>query len=98
MKTNLTKISCNNNPNNYIVEEYIELNNHLILLVKFIEDDNNVSKNILVYKNTSFNEINEQKIIDPDFNDNVKYKCPIARFVPNELGMLLAVKFCEIMK
>lgn len=82
----------NPNPSNFKILEYIEIKKHLVLVVKYIGCTNYEGKKILVYANTTYNEIKQYSQLDPHFHDDRKssFKSPIARFAPTDLGLQLA--------
>lgn len=81
---------------NYEIIKYLEENNHLILDIKYLDCINYEGRKILVFENCTFDDLIKQKLIDPHFSDNKKMKSPIARFVPTEKGLEMALKFCRL--
>jgi hypothetical protein len=83
----------NPNSHNYNIIDSRELNNFLIILIKYLDCTNFEGKKILIYKNCSLEDLKNQKYIDPHFSDNKKFHSPIARFEPTKEGLKMAVFF-----
>lgn len=83
----------NPNPYNYTIIDSKQINNFLIILIKYLDCINYEGKKILIYKNCSVEDLKKQKYIDPHFSDNKKYHSPIARFEPTEDGFKMAKFF-----
>lgn len=78
----------NPNPANYeiIMSLYDDDKKFLLVLIKYPDCTNYEGKKILLYKNTTIENLKKQKLIDPHFSDNKKYISPIARFEPTSYG------------
>ena len=78
---------------NYKILKHINLNNNLVILIKYKDVDNYEGKKILVYENTNMNILNLQGDIDPHFSESSKLLSPVARFEPTERGWNWACRF-----
>lgn len=88
----------NPDPSNYEVIEKLELNNHLIVEIIYKDCSNYEGRKILLYRNTKWEQLEKQKLIDPHFLDDKKYISPFARFEPTGKGTEAAVKLAEILE
>lgn len=80
---------------NYNILGSIIINNKLIVKIKYTDCSSYEGRKILVFENCSFQELINQKIIDPHFSENKKYHSPIARFKPDKEGWNNACIFAE---
>lgn len=76
---------------NFRLFEAITIANHTILKVLYPDCKNYEGTKILVYKSSDLGDIRFIKELDPHFCD--KHISPIARFVPTDEGMRMALKF-----
>lgn len=83
-------------PVNYRIVRYLQLNNFLIVKIRYPDCTNYEGDKILVYKNTSIKRLERQGSIDPHFSDNPNMISPVARFVPTVDGWNMAVFFCGV--
>ena len=96
------KVIPNPNPSNYeILSNQLILtrrHHYLILEIKYLDVNNFEGIKILVFRDVSLLMLEKQQDIDPHFSDNKQFHSPIARFIPTEEGMLMALEFCKSMK
>lgn len=89
----------NPRPNNYTIIDYMEFrgNGALFLLVniKYHDCTNYEGVKILVFEDCSYEQLMQQKLIDPHFSDDKRFHSPIARFEPSEQGMNRAAFFID---
>ena len=76
----------NPDPNNYEVLAAVALRGHLAIELKYPDCTNYEGHKILVFKNTTIQELMLQKTIDPHFSNNKNFKSPFARFEPTKEG------------
>jgi len=94
----LTTQINNPDPSNYEIIKSLQINENLVILIKYPDCNNYEGKKVLLYKNISLNKLITQKQIDPHFSENKKFKSPIARFEPTTRGWLLAIKTMQLLK
>ena len=70
----------NPNPKNYKFLKTLQIGKFLIVEMQYPDCKNYEGKKIMVYKDVTFKTLQKQKLIDPHFSDNKKFKSPIARF------------------
>lgn len=86
----VNKFLPNPDPGNYEIVKAAEKGGYLIVLINYKDCTNYEGDKILVYKGVSFQDLLDQKKIDPHFSENKDYYSPIARFVPTDEGWELA--------
>ncbi len=86
----------NPNPANYKIIDTLTFGNILIVEIQYPDCKNYEGKKILVYEGITWAELRKQKLIDPHFSNNKKYKSPIARFEPTERGWKMAESFAKM--
>jgi hypothetical protein len=79
------------NPKNWEILKYIESGKHLLVKIKYPDCTNYEGKKILLYRNTTLNQLKKQGSIDPHFSNNKYFKSPFARFEPTEEGWNLGL-------
>lgn len=89
----IKRINGNPDPNNYKILSHWSCGKFLVIKIKYPDCNNYEGKKILVYKNTTLEDLIKQKSIDPHFSNNKKYKSPIARFEPTDEGLRMALDF-----
>lgn len=87
------QVNVNPDPTNYKIFSHYYCGEFLVIKIKYPNCDNYEGKKILVYKNTTLEDLMKQKSIDPHFSNNKKYKSPIARFEPTDEGLKMALDF-----
>lgn len=89
--------SRNRNPNplKYKILTATQIDIYLIVKIKYLACTNFEGVKILVYKDCTLKQLIKQKVIDPHFSENTNKKSPIARFIPTEDGMKMAITFVE---
>lgn len=88
----------NPNPNNYTVVRHLEIDNYLLIQIKYHDCTNYEGNKILLYKDCKFVELMKQGSIDPHFTNNSFYYSPIARFRPTDEDWDNAIKYINIIK
>lgn len=78
--------SGNPKPNNYDIIDYLEINGHIMLMITYHDCDNYEGNKILVFRNCTKKQLEDQQLIDPHFSDNKNYFSPFARFEPTKEG------------
>jgi len=84
-------------PTNYTIKKHLQIDNFLIVFIKYHDCINYEGDKILVFKDININILRSQKAIDPHFSDNKLYYSPIARFIPIEEGAEMAVTLCNLL-
>ena len=77
-------------PSNYVIVKHKEINNHLVLKVKYPDCTNYEGEKILVFKNCTLEKLQEQEHIDPHFSESKRFYSPFARLEPTESGWNIA--------
>jgi len=85
----------NPKPDNYKILKLQQIGNHLIIKIKYLDCVNYEGVKVLVFENCKLTDLTKQKLIDPHFSENKKFKSPIARFEPTEKGWKLAINLME---
>jgi len=86
------KRNLNPDPSNYKIIDSIQFENALVVSIKYPNCTNYEGNKILVYLNTTLEELKAQKHIDPHFFESKKFKAPFARFEPTMLGWEAALR------
>ena len=81
----------NPDPSNYNILRYAEIGEFLVVEIQYPDCKNYEGKKILLYDGLTINDLKGQRLIDPHFSNNKKYKSPIARFEPTRHGWNMAV-------
>jgi len=89
-------IDGNPDPRNYRIIKVDEINNFLIVKIKYPNCVNYEGEKILVFKDVNLITLINQHNIDPHFSNNSKYHHPIVRFVPTDEGWEMAKRFAQI--
>lgn len=76
----------NPDPNNYDIINHLESNGWLLIKIKYPDCTNYEGMKILLFKDVTVMDLLKQRLIDPHFSKNEKYKSPFARFEPTEKG------------
>ena len=85
----------NPDPKNWSIKEHVQINSFLIIKINYPDCTNYEGNKILVFENTTMEELMKQKMIDPHFSGNKKFLSPFARFEPTEKGWEAAIKLSE---
>ena len=85
----------NPDPNNFKIVNSQQAGSLLIIKVNYPDCNNYEGNKILVYKDTDIKTLLKQKSLDPHFSQNTKFKSPIARFEPTNLGWICAIIFAK---
>lgn len=86
----------NPNPANYRIINDLQINNNLVVEILYPDCSNYEGRKILVFKGISLEKLLKQKLIDPHFSENKKYKSPFARFEPTKKGWEAALKLAYL--
>lgn len=86
----------NPNPAKYKIIDTLTFGNMLIVEIHYPDCNNYEGKKILVYEGITASELREQKLIDPHFSENVKFRSPVARFEPTQKGWKMAESFAKM--
>ena len=79
-------------PEIFRIEEEMQMGDYLIAVIAYPNCTNFEGKKIIVFEDTTIEELNNMKIIDPHFLEQNKV---IARFIPTPRGRLYAMKFVD---
>ncbi len=82
--------SKNPDPKNYTIKKIETIGRFLIIEINYPNCTNFEGNKILVFLDDKIEELMNQKAIDPYFSDSKKYIHPVARFIPNKVGWMLA--------
>lgn len=93
----LSGCSKNPNPKNFIIESNWTSGIYTIVKVRYPDCANFEGLKILVFRNVTIGQINKFKFLDPHFYNSKENASPIARFVPTDEGMIMAIKFVNMM-
>jgi len=85
----------NPKPDNYKIIKHKQIDNNLVLKIKYLDCINYEGNKILVFKNCTLKDLQKQQLIDPHFCKSKKIISPIARFEPTAQGWLYACNFTE---
>lgn len=85
----------NPNPKNYVAEYVYTVRDFLVVGVRYPDCTNYEGRKILVYKGVTWGMLEKQGSLDPHFCNNPEYISPIARFVPTNEGLGMAIVFCD---
>ena len=90
-------VNINPNPDNYTIEDDYETISGCVLLIKYHDCTNYEGNKVLLFRNTTIDEIKEQTLIDPHFSENTEFISPFARFEPTDKGWGYACLMLEMM-
>lgn len=85
----------NPKPDNYKILKSFEVNNWLLIEIKYLDCINYEGNKILLYKNCNLEKLKKQKLIDPHFSENKQYYSPFAKFEPTIDGWNTALKLMK---
>ncbi len=83
----------NPDPARYVVEQAKDVNNHLVVRIRYPDCTNYEGRKVMVFENLTLNALKRQKLVDPHFCKNSDYAHPVARFEPTERGWMWALAF-----
>jgi len=80
------------NPYNFIIKGYYEQDNYCLIYASYPDcaTFNYEGNKLLLFENIKFISITKLKFLEPHFLDDPNFITPIARFVPNKKGAILA--------
>ena len=84
-------IDVNPDPTKYKIKKVRSENGHLAVFINYDDCTNYEGDKVLVFKDTTIDQLRDQKAIDPHFSDNSDFKSPFARFRPTDGGWREAV-------
>ena len=88
-----TKKDYTADPNNWKIVKSKELHGFLVLKLQYPDCTNYEGNKILVFKGVTLIDVVNQRLIDPHFFKDSKFKSPVARFEPTEEGWRMAECF-----
>lgn len=88
-------VDVNPNPSWYQIVRYEQINDYLLVKIKYPNCTNFEGDKILVFKGIDITALRKQRQIDPYFSDKGIYHHPIARFVPTDEGWRMARKLAQ---
>lgn len=80
----------NPDPTNFQIIRSVQFTDWLVVEILFPDCTNYEGRKILMYEDTSIEELIEQKVVDPHFCDNQQFNSPVARFEPTNVGWAMA--------
>lgn len=80
-------------PDNWKIVEASEVEGFLILTINYPDCKNYEGNKILVFEDLTLVQLVNQRLIDPHFFEDSKFKSPIARFEPTKRGREMAQAF-----
>lgn len=83
------------NPTNFMIRKYNEQYGNIAILVNYPNCKNYEGEKIIVFKNTTWEQVKNLKELDPHFTEENTIK-PFARFEPTTEGWLAAVALLNI--
>lgn len=92
-----TVLLPNPDPHKYEILRSEQIDDHLLVMIQYPDCTNYEGKKILLFEGITLEQLVFQKFIDPHFSDSAKYKHPIARFVPTEVGWEMGRKLAVIL-
>lgn len=87
--------SINPDPSNFNIRKYTAVCEHLVVLINYPDAKNFEGEKILLFENTTIEQLRKRKSIDPHFAKNKS--APIARFKPNKQGWDNAIKLARLL-
>lgn len=81
---------------NYTIVRHEQFGSNLVVKIKYKDVPNYEGNKIMVYKNCTLKDLQEQKLIDPHFSDNEEKYSPFARFEPTVHGWKIATIVAQI--
>lgn len=84
------------NPTKFTIRKYNEQNGNLAILVNYPNCKNYEGDKIIVYKNTTWEQVRNLNELDPHFTDETTIK-PFARFEPTAEGWMKAVELLNVL-
>jgi len=92
---------CSRNPNpnpvNFTIQRMYDDGRFVVVQIIYPDCDNYEGNKILVFEGLDKEYIMRMVSIDPHFSANDPINSPIARFVPNQYGWRMAIKFINTM-
>ena len=85
----------NPDPKNFRIENSSQVGQWLIVIVEYPNCTNYEGLKILVYEDTTLEQLEQQGHIDPHFAKNKRWRTPFARFEPTIKGWDAAYRFCR---
>jgi hypothetical protein len=85
--------SGNPDPSNWKMVRGVSYGSMLVVEIQYPDCFNYEGRKVLVFEDTTIQELKDQRLIDPHFSNNIEYKSPIARFEPTDRGWEMAKYF-----
>jgi hypothetical protein len=89
-------VNINPDPSNYKIEKSHQRGTYLAVWIYYPNCTNFEGRKILVFRDVTLKQLLAQKLIDPHFSDSKQFHHPIARFIPNHEGWLMALAVCKM--
>jgi hypothetical protein len=87
----------NPDPSRYEILQHTPIEGWLLIWIKYLDCTNYEGCKILVYEDTTIDQLRRQRLIDPHFSENPEYRSPVARFEPTPHGWSMAHAFVWVM-
>lgn len=88
----------NPDPSNWRLVKHFEFGRFLVVHLNYPDCTNYEGNKILVFSDLTLTELVNQKLVDPHFFPNGKYRSPVARFEPTERGWKMAQHFVKALR
>jgi len=82
-------------PFNYRIFGHWQFGKYLVVKIRYMNCTNYEGTKILLFEGVTMDKLKKWKHIDPHFSDSMRYKSPIARFVPTPHGIDMAVALAK---
>ena len=76
----------NPDPNNWEILKFLESGRNILIMIQYPDCTNYEGKKILLYLNTTYDDLVTQGSIDPHFSKSKEFRSPFARFEPTRKG------------
>lgn len=96
-KVNVIK-NVNPDPKRCYIKKHLKIGIFLILYIRYIDSINFEGNKLLVYNNCILEDLEKQLLtvgVDPHFSNTKEFYSPIARFIPTDEGIKMAISFCN---
>jgi hypothetical protein len=80
----------NPDPRRYKILRTMRCRQWLLLELEYLGCTNFEGRKILLFRNTTLEDLRKQVAIDPHFSDNATMISPVARFIPTQDGWEMA--------
>ena len=86
----------NPDPYNWKILEHWQIGRFLVVKINYPNCVNYEGTKIMVYEGCNLETLKKQTTIDPHFSNNQRFFSPIARFVPTDKGLEMALAFVRM--